>query len=554
MTDASPHYRNDVWTLDDGFGLGRAGDQVARMALEVEPPFTIGVTGKWGSGKTSVMRRAFVTLGGRPIQQALMFSDVPSQEEDEQAWEAWLCTNEQRRTTLDWPPLTGRAVEQTLCVWYSPWQHQSEGNPLVPLIREIQAQFTTWLKVKEGAKKLNRQGGLAVAKILEHLADAALSLYLGKPAQVARGFTDAVGQGWQAGDEGLTKLSDGQRFHLLFEDAVEQVLKARFADPNRELEQGARLLIFVDDLDRCEGEVIVRLLETIKLYLGTRRCVFILGLDDGAVLDALRKHRSDSDEGNREYLEKLFQAMLAIPLPTETGVRSGIEAQLRAHGIPRPVAPTASSEALGLIETARSKLAADVERLLEPNPRKIKNFVNSLCAAWAMHGCRDWIGASDDFEGEARRFALLHYLRHYHRPVWRLLERQPEALQALFGVLCGAEGFEPISAGDEQGLLREIFFRAFSHVLQTKNPDLTDRHGNESLDEVVKRFHERRDRKRSDDNFRALFRELFDQARRIDPRHIYLVTASEPQARGPSDEAAAPSSGPESDPDTGPNA
>lgn len=57
------HYRNDTWTLDDGLGLGRAGDQVARMALEVDAPFTIGVTGKWGSGKTSVMRRAVATFG-----------------------------------------------------------------------------------------------------------------------------------------------------------------------------------------------------------------------------------------------------------------------------------------------------------------------------------------------------------------------------------------------------------------------------------------------------------------------------------------------------------
>jgi hypothetical protein len=32
------HYRNDTWTLDDGLGLGRAGDQVTRMVLEVDLP------------------------------------------------------------------------------------------------------------------------------------------------------------------------------------------------------------------------------------------------------------------------------------------------------------------------------------------------------------------------------------------------------------------------------------------------------------------------------------------------------------------------------------
>ena len=103
-TPDSPRYRNDTWSLEDGLGLGRAGDQVARMALEVDPPFTIGVTGKWGSGKTSVMRRAFVTLGGQPIQQALMFSEAPGKEYTGGDWERWL--TRQRTAPRPW---TGRS-------------------------------------------------------------------------------------------------------------------------------------------------------------------------------------------------------------------------------------------------------------------------------------------------------------------------------------------------------------------------------------------------------------------------------------------------------------
>jgi hypothetical protein len=44
-------YVNDAFTLEDGFGTTLAGDQVARMALEVETPFTLGVTGKWARGR-----------------------------------------------------------------------------------------------------------------------------------------------------------------------------------------------------------------------------------------------------------------------------------------------------------------------------------------------------------------------------------------------------------------------------------------------------------------------------------------------------------------------
>ena len=63
-------YPNDTWSLSDDLGLGGVGDQVARTLLEAQAPFTLGVTGKWGSGKTSVLRRAFATLGGGPLEQA----------------------------------------------------------------------------------------------------------------------------------------------------------------------------------------------------------------------------------------------------------------------------------------------------------------------------------------------------------------------------------------------------------------------------------------------------------------------------------------------------
>jgi hypothetical protein len=522
MSDArNPHYRNDLWSLDDDFGLGAAGDQVARMALQVDPPFTIGVNGKWGCGKTSVMRRAFATLGGRPIQQALPFGE-PSAEVHVGDWQRWRYDHEARVPPLrHWPHET---ADQTLGIWYSPWQHQNEANPLIPLIHEIREQFTVWMRLKAGAAQLNRQGGLAAANLLEHVADAALTIGLGRPVKLARGLTDAVRGGWKEGEDRLTALGDGQRFHLLFQDAIDQVLRA--GTDGVGLRNDARLVVFVDDLDRCEGEVIVRLLEIIKLYLGTSRCVFVLGLDDGAVMAALKRHRSDSEEANREYLEKLFQATLSVPLPSARGVCDGIVRQFRLHGIPRGAAPDELQQAP--IDGARVQMAKDIERLLEPNPRKIKNFTNSLCAAWAMHDCGGWMGDDADFPAEARRFVLLHYLRHFHRPVWRLLERQPEAIDVLRAVLSRQGATEP--GGDavlETGLLKEVFTRAFSHILGSIDRENL-RHGNESLDDAVRIANERRDRRRSDVNFQSLFEELYETGRTIDPRHIFLRVDIEP--------------------------
>nr|VFJ89879.1 MAG: Predicted P-loop ATPase, KAP-like [Candidatus Kentron sp. LFY] len=554
--DATPRYRNDLWTLDDGFSLGRVGNQVARMALEVEPPFTLGVTGKWGAGKTSVMRRAFATLGGQPIRQQRALAE-PGEEGQGEQWAGLSWTNEERQKALAWPEDYFQSTEGVFCVWFSPWQHQNEQNPLVPLIREIRAQFEARLqdrfravqtlpegnararKHKETIKKAwdgCRSNGLAGIQLLGQVGNAALSLTLGAPSTVLTGAIDAVRQGRQEGnnsDPDLTAISDGQRFHLLFEDAIDQVLEALLDFPtenqgNESSPEGSspRLILFIDDLDRCEEGVIVRLLEAIKLYLSSRRCVFVLGLDDSAVLDVLTRHwQGRSEDSNREYLEKLFQAILAVPLPATSHVREAISSQLAVHGIPSP-----------------RRLAEDIERLLEPNPRKIKNFVNGLCATWGLHDAPGWllkeeakskVKNSGEFAEEeerqraVRRFLVFYYLRLYHRPVWRLLERQPESLDTLYGVIAQKEDIEPMGDGadsGEQRLLREFYFRAFSHVLANPQGEGEGErlfHGNEPLDKAVERFQERQDRKRSDEYLCQLLLEL-TEGYELDPRYLYL--------------------------------
>ncbi len=66
MAENDNRYVNDTVDLDDGFGTVRVGDGVAKTALEADAPFTLGVVGKWGAGKTSVLRRAFHRRKGQP--------------------------------------------------------------------------------------------------------------------------------------------------------------------------------------------------------------------------------------------------------------------------------------------------------------------------------------------------------------------------------------------------------------------------------------------------------------------------------------------------------
>ena len=506
-------YQNDEWVLSDDFGLAGAGDALARLALEAQPPFTIAVTGKWGTGKTSVLRRAFATLGGQPVSQALPMGE--NKREDHGAdWDALKFSCPERTPRLDWNEDLKGSAEQSMCIWYSPWQHQSEANPIIPLLMELRQQFTG----KDKLKGFARQSALAAITLLKQATDAAISLHAGKPVKFVSGTTEAVRKAWQGGDAKLVQPGDGQRFHLLFEDAVETLLKSLQAAARTtvsELSATARLIIFIDDLDRCEEQAVISLLEAIKLYLGTQRCVFVLGIDDTALLGTLRRvWKERSEDENREYLEKLLQTILPVPLPRQEQVRKIIHEQLKEHGFPEAAA-----------------CAKTIEALLEPNPRKIKNFTNSLCTCWNLFQLRE---RTDNHQTDATPFIMFHYLRLYHRSTWRLLERQPAAQRLLFEVLTNntvtlTEPIDGIDDLEDQRLMIAFMQQAFAHVLKQQDDDANDKtHHGEKLDAAIQRFQRRQDRKRSDEVFVRWFRDNPDNNRPLDPAYLYLPPADAP--------------------------
>src|SRR5689334_18390105 len=81
----------------DSLGLDPIARTIAGAALGTPGPFTIGVYGAWGHGKTSALRLA-------------------------------KCLLESEDTNPDRPIAT---------VWFNAWQHEKEEHPLFPLIAAV---------------------------------------------------------------------------------------------------------------------------------------------------------------------------------------------------------------------------------------------------------------------------------------------------------------------------------------------------------------------------------------------------------------------------------
>jgi hypothetical protein len=161
-----------------------------------------------------------------------------------------------------------------------------------------------------------------------------------------------------------------------------------------------KLVIFIDDLDRCEGSKAADIIEAINLFLDSPGCVFILGMDASVVaasiemkykdsLEKLKLDKSRGDSVGKLFLEKIVQIPFSVPEITkgtaaklvssllENDTRYQIDREVddvvieEGQSQHKMIADTLSYQRQDILSAIR--LGAS---LLEENPRQIKRFIN----------------------------------------------------------------------------------------------------------------------------------------------------------------------------------
>jgi hypothetical protein len=136
-------------------------------------------------------------------------------------------------------------------------------------------------------------------------------------------------------------------------------------------------------------------------------------MDRVNVLRALDKH-----DIHRDYLDKLFQCIVRIPL--SKNYDSFISDITKKY-----------------FKEDTDKLSKMLADILEKNPRKVKNFLNSLRAYWE-------IAKKETPSLKIEILALFHYLRIYFERIFTILERNPNYIEQLYNVCKGNPSNEKV--------------------------------------------------------------------------------------------------------------
>lgn len=359
---------------------------VAEIIVQADrKPISIGVSGAWGVGKSSMIRLVRRGLAARTVERPSDF----------------------------------------LFVEFNAWLYQGYDDARAALLEVVASALASEAeKRKTGLDKakdlLKRVNWLRGAKLV---IPSAIALTMGLPPTGLIGEIFELGKKAASGAVSSAELTSlGERGEAAAAE-LEGLLNPRAeTSPPKEIqairdsfeatlaEMGVTLVVLIDDLDRCLPPTTIATLEAIRLLLFLRNTAFVIAADETMIKHAVKKHFEDvSDELVTNYFDKLIQVPIRVPPlgtqevraymmmlyvensaltePDKETLREKVVAQLgeswRGRRVDRAFMETLHSgygaHLLQQFETA-DRLAPfmTVASQIAGNPRLIKRFLNAL--------------------------------------------------------------------------------------------------------------------------------------------------------------------------------
>jgi hypothetical protein len=348
-------------------------EQILNSMKSCMPPFTWGIYGDWGSGKTSLMRLL-------KEQMEADLADAPN-----------------RNNGTFFIP-----------VWFDAWRYENEENIIYPLVHEIVKDMKARCSETARTESLLEASKRVGSAVLCGLTDAVLRTVTQKTFGDAISLED-VQKTFELVEKRLTPFFDKWSDEVgevstAFLDFVDKYILAYRTSRQMTQDEELFLAVFIDDLDRCLPDVAIQVLERLKNHLENKMCIFILGINPSVVYKSIRKKYQDLDIDGRQHLEKIIQFSIGVPQPTGDSVQrfvaSGLET--RYYG-KESLSPYIKAFADALIDSGFT------------NPRKITRIMNRYLDFVLKHLMKDIA----DFDMQA--VTKLIVLKEYYRPFYQLL-------------------------------------------------------------------------------------------------------------------------------------
>jgi hypothetical protein len=265
------HSIDNIDELEDNLHRNYIVDTLVNDIRGENRPRVIGIYGWWGAGKSYLLSLA--------IKQLL----------------------ESNRDSK----------QQVIIVTYNPWRYEMEGDlarGLIKSLNDVDKKFTGKNPNFDQEKRFKK----VALEILGYLSK--ISKFIPIYGEIVSGLAEpAITSAKEIMDNSVAtqpEIADADKIQVKIQELVNGILDSAYkVDSTKDY----RLVVFIDDLDRCSPENMVKLLEWLKVHLSVEGCIYVLALDHIAAARAIvgqyKKYLANDVDlayGLR-YLEKLVE-------------------------------------------------------------------------------------------------------------------------------------------------------------------------------------------------------------------------------------------------------
>jgi hypothetical protein len=358
-------------------------------------PLTVGIRGGWGTGKSTLLQL---------IEDAL----------------------------------TRERSGSFMVVTIDPWEYENAEQFRSTLIEIVLTELQDLVREDEGLTiKVRRligrvRFGKVATSLLKGVATIPLDAGWGLVGQLVRGMTADADSFVAPADEENALPPTMHGFRTEFAELITAMNEAK---------RVKKVIVLVDDLDRCLPNTVVESLEAIKLFLAVERMVFVIAADEEMVRSAIAASLAGTGRASafaNLYLEKIVQLPLTIPALTpddsvtyatlllsaqaDTATYGLLQEHCRSRRIANelPLLDEAPhSEATQSAEALARQICSGLDADTAINPRRIKRFLNSFAVRRSIASAR---GVSLSAPSTAKLMLLEERFLH---PDFRVLAATP---------------------------------------------------------------------------------------------------------------------------------
>ncbi|KOH46710.1 KAP family P-loop NTPase fold protein [Sunxiuqinia dokdonensis] len=278
----------DNETDKDFLNFACTADTVAKLIIEAKnEPVSIGVSGQWGVGKSSMIKLIRKSLNPEKNKQFVFVE-----------FNAWLYQGYDDARAALMEVIANKLTDEA-----------EKRNQGIEKAKDF-LKRVNWLRVLKAGVGIATPlaFGLPPLGIISEILSISKKIQSGELSQNTLEASEKTAQetfekfsGFLKPKEEKTPPKEIQAIRNSFEETLNEI--------------GITLVVLIDDLDRCLPETTVSTLEAIRLFLFLKNTAFVIAADDEMIKHAVKKHFELDDKKDLviNYFDKLIQIPLRVP-------------------------------------------------------------------------------------------------------------------------------------------------------------------------------------------------------------------------------------------------